>query len=207
MSEQRTVATIMQQTGGVDTSINLDDIVNVYVARHEAKLMQDQRDLQQQLRQTNAAISSWKKGVLNRVKDMVTAKEVLVGMTRISVEIKESNSVLNVQEDGTFNTHLITTVKVGEGAKFAGYCGDKSTTETSYSSMVQFVLTKEERDEHQAFTTNVKELTEKLGEVNTNLRQIEHKTRVLRGRLAERKLEAAGVANLIGDEELMKLLG
>lgn len=213
MSSKELAAVQVAAVGAVTQSVNMtvttDDIVNVYVARHEAALMEQQRDIQRRVHEIRTDRTKLNKAIKARLTKMVETQGTTI-FGHVSTCLSNLNNLPERAEEVT--NRLVGRVTVTFEPMVNGMTLLKSRWEEKVETVVEhemsvtFDLTVDEQARIIQINEGEAELMAKLMDINTNLQQIEHKTRVLRGRLAEKKMAEMGVDPVFSDEELTKLL-
>lgn len=207
--ELATLHTAGAVTQSVELKVTTDDIVNVYVARHEAALMEQQRDIQRRVHELRADRTKLNKAIKARLTKMVDTESttpfgcVTSRLSRVDNLPEQEENVTSVIPG---YLTIVLTPKIDGVTMLKSSWEDSVKHKTEHEVRVQYDLTPNEQAQAIQINRGEAELMVKLMEVNTNLQQIEHKTRVLRGRLAEKKMAEMGVDPVFSDEELTKLL-
>jgi len=184
MNEITTAFKAMQ----TDIQISMDDVVSAFVSQYENNLYDRKKEL------TNSI-----KAVESQMIDVQAAIHLKV--TGDSFEKILPYGLIVKVSDGSINWHeervdFRITISLKEGNRYG------NTIEFNENKPIPAAQLK-------ACAKLTKELTSlrsDLGEVLVSLKSVARKERQVRGRIAVRKLEDSGYANLLEDSELAKLV-
>jgi hypothetical protein len=173
-----------------DIQISMDDVVSAFVSQYEGNLYTRKKELSSDIREQEAALTAISDSVLAKVTGDSYDAVLPLGLV-----LEVSKGTLD-WDDATVNFKL--TIMSGE--KGRSYYNNSiemkrekpiSASQVKAREKVQKELTK---------------LRNELGEVLVSLKSVARKERQVRGRIAIRKLEDSGYANLMQDKELIKLV-
>lgn len=191
-------------TTGLNTTLNMDDVANVYLARYEEQLLAQQADVRNKIRTVEAAKAALLKVVTEQAKSDVLAALATVSSPALQFEISgdpgfdESGIVLHVTQ--TFEVPAGLTLYTSYHRR--GH--NETKMQNSYNVVIavsqEHKLKADELDqEHQT-------LSDALKDLNTNLQNIDRKTRQVKAILSANKLKDMGQTDLIDLPEINALL-
>jgi len=190
----------------IDAKISMDDIVNVYVSQHEEVLHARRQELQADIKKQNAA----KAEIENTIKATATAtaKGMFITLEGSShcVSYKVADAVLSKDGDKPKLTVSIkqTVAMLNDGATLL--------KQSSYSdpAVNDFAIGLEVAEDQlaaiKAIDATLVELKDKLVINNGEIQAIDRKTRQIKGLLAQKKMQDAGMTDILALPEIQSIL-
>lgn len=190
----------------IDTNISFDDVVNVFVSRYETDLHTRRAQIQQQI----------KDNVADKKKLQLRLQEAAIGWTMAM--FKPMTNMGDVVVEFTWNigdelvisaknTIIISvsqSTKLPQGIQGPDYQGKTPAIEKDLS--VLFTPPGVLIDVWKDIATQAEELKQKLVAVNGDMQGIDRKARQIKGLIAERKLQDAGMTELLANPEITAML-
>lgn len=188
----------------INAQINLDDVVNVFISRYETDLTGRFDAIQADMKENGKCLKSLDLEVLTKLKeDFVLADEVIHRCFTHETKQSFGEIVINwPSKTASLTINHVTTPL--NGCKLDDYYSNKTENKNSFKVSVNL-------HEHfcSAYDRLVGEgslLREQLMAVNQQLQQVDRKARQIKGVIAERKLEQAGMTDLLQNAELAQLI-
>ena len=183
----------------MNAKINLDDIVNVFVSKFEDEAYAKRDKVQKELKSLKEARKASEKLAVQAAIDTFKSDKVL-SFPAFSMqfvikcgELSGENVVLNC---------LINLTAVGN-VKFGSYSSPNE--DSTYVNILQPIppaVLKELED----FESKENVYVQDLMKINEELKTIGRKTRKLKGKLAEKKMNELGMKDLLNNEELLAIV-
>lgn len=181
-------------------NVGMEDVVNVFISRHEDALHSQREQLQGELKTINGQIADVTSGEVKRVTALVKMNgsvidnevvRVEVGLRDDSVQLDWEKKVINYQTEITTKSKTV----------LSGYNNGGTQTVVGKDTITQAAMV-----QYGDLMSAKGVLTEKLTIVNNGLRDLARKERKVRGIIAEKKLNAMGMEDLLGDQQLLALI-
>ena len=187
----------------VDAKINLDDVVNVFISRYETDLTGRFETTQAGLKENLKCLKALDLEVLARLKaDFVVEDKVIYSCFTHQVSQSFGEIVINwPSKTASLQVNHVTTPL--NGCKLADYY-NKTEYKTSFNVNVNLYEDFCSTYDRMVGEGNV--LREELMSYNQQLQQVDRKARQIKGLIAEKKLEQAGMTDLLENPELAKLI-
>lgn len=190
----------------VKSELGIDDIVNVYVSRHENALMQRATDL----RVKAQAINKRKQALLDKVKSDAATKAIAAfsAMTTDNVKFTVDGSDVEIRDTVAF-IHVEQVTALPQGFKYCthhwGHRNELSD-EVKAEFHAQIDVDQATLDEARELEAEGDQVKAELLEVNDGLASIERKTRQIKAVISEKKLADAGMTELVDMPEVNAIL-
>lgn len=187
----------------MNASVSLDDIVNVFISRFETERHGRFEDLQANLKDNAAKLKALDLEAIERVKaDFVRPDEVI--HRGLMFEVVQSFGKIDLLWPSNEVSFEIKQVnKVINHAKLVDYY---NKTESTHTFVVKVNLNEDLVAARACLVEQGTTLRDELMAVNQQLQQVDRKSRQVKGFIAERKLEQAGMTALLQNPELAKLI-
>lgn len=201
MSDTKQVA--MLNNIELNAQVNMDDVVNIFISRYETTLHDQFGQIQVALKEHSKKLAGLDLEALAKLKeDFVLADEVIA--RNALFETKQSYGDIKIiwtEGTATFEIKHVTTPVVG--CKMVSY-QEVESNKNSFNIKVNL---------HEHFVSAYKRLNEEgtklrdeLLATNQKLQQVDRKARQIKGLIAEKKLEQAGMTDLLNNTELAQLV-
>lgn len=172
-----------------DIQVSMEDVVSAFVSQYENNLFKRKAELSKQIRALKDDLDKLHDSVLEKINADEWSKEKLpfglgykIGKGSVEWNYKRVQFAIEIKEkDGSRWSNTITIKK--------------------NKTIPQQYLKKNKK-----LNEEVNRLNGELSEVLVSLKGIDRKERQVRGRIAIRKLEDSGYADLMKDDELLKLV-
>lgn len=181
-------------------SVGMEDVVNVFISRHEDALHSQREQYQGELKVVNSQIADLTASEVKRVTAIVKHNSevidnevvrVEVGLRDDSVQLEWDKKVVNYQTEVNVKSKTLST----------GYNSGGTQTVNGKDTITQKALA-----EYSEMMSAKSAITEKLTVVNNGLRDLARKERKVRGIIAEKKLNSLGMEDLLQDQSLLALI-
>jgi hypothetical protein len=177
--------------------VSMDDVVSAFVATYETKLFTRKKQLSADIENTNKAMEKLDKEALNAVDG---DEFVVTDITPFDLASKIEDKSINWEIK-----QVLFNVKV--------YRMKDNNTRHSYYSSCNYILIEKKLPippefvkQHKVHSKVLEKTRAQLSETLDEIKSITRKERQVRGKIAIRKLEAQGYANLMEDPELKALV-
>lgn len=194
----------------MDAKVSFDDLVNIFVSRHEEDLHQKRARIQFQIKELNASKVKLIQAVRDIAHDNVTDRfETMQNeaiKTKFTVMVAEDG---DLAKDPFWNVDVKMRVDVIDEdvlawrPKTSTYSDDVSQ---SCNLVMKVRICEEQITEWNGLIVELGVLKEALLLVNGDIQSIDRKTRQIKGLLATKKLEAEGLTNLLESKEVQDIL-
>ena len=171
-----------------DIQVSMDDVVSAFVSQYENNLYARKKELTSDVKVVETKINEFVKALHKKINGKSFA-------TALPFDLKMSVGSGCISWDDAKISFTIAITKNQSN----GYGNTINVTKTKSIPAVQVKA-------HEKLQKEVGSLRADLGEVLVALKSVTRKERQVRGRIAIRKLEDSGYANLMQDEELVKLV-
>lgn len=187
----------------LNAAVSLDDIVNVFISRYETTCHDQFSEVQARLKENGQALKALDLEVLVKLKeDFVTADQVI--SRNFMFETKQSFGQITIDwPNSAASINVTHTTMTLNGVKLGGYSG-KDTDTNNFTVRVN--MYEHFAAAHKRLTEEGTKIREELMVVNHQLQQVDRKARQVKGFIAERKLEQAGMSALLENVELAQLI-
>jgi hypothetical protein len=194
--DQNTPATALQ----LDARVSFDDVVNIAVSRLETQLHTARTNVQNEMKLNQAKraklLTSMHQEIVAQAKKDHAHLNSTFGQLTVSVKVSTDENKL--PKKGVIGVDLV--ISYG-GANMTGYSTRRQTDlEIEYPVHPKLMM------ELDTFDENYTNLRTKLTSLNQQIQDIDRKTRQIKGLLAEQKLEAQGLSNLLDDPRIQNIL-
>jgi hypothetical protein len=194
--DQNTPATALQ----LDARVSFDDVVNIAVSRLETQLHTARTNVQNEMKLNQAKraklLTSMHQEIVAQAKKDHAHLNSTFGQLTVSVKVSTDENKL--PKKGVIGVDLV--ISYG-GANVTGYSTRRQTDlEIEYPVHPKLMM------ELDTFDENYTNLRTKLTSLNQQIQDIDRKTRQIKGLLAEQKLEAQGLSNLLDDPRIQNIL-
>jgi len=173
-----------------DIQVSMDDVVSAFVSQYEKNLYARKKELAAVIRDEEKLLDNLKEELLKRVNGDEWAKEKLPFGLKLNVSEGKPD-----YEDKVVHFEI----KIQNAKKDSYYHNTLTVSKTK--PIPAGTLNAREK-----ILVKLDDLRRQLSEVLVNIKSINRKEREVRGRLAMRKLEDSGYADLMNDVELVKLV-
>lgn len=175
-----------------DIQVSMDDVVSAFVSQYENNLYARKKDLTNDIRVVEGELSDLDKAVLKKV----TGKEYANTKLPFDMTLKVGDGSIDWGSK-TPQVKFVIEIKAKKSDRY-------------YSNTITIPKYKKipagDTKTHTRLREELSELRSDLSEVLVALKSVTRKERQVRGRIAMRKLEDSGYANLMKDEELIQLV-
>ena len=183
-----------------ETPVGMDEVVSAYVSRYETNLTNAQKELKEKITANRKDQKAFKEAVEKsyRAKDdkkYNSAKHKPYGPLKIKTKVRDTKIEWSYVELNSKIKNIRTTIDI-----YANGAHDRTGHVNVHTS-----LTATEVNSTVNFAKLESSFSEELMEINRLLQDVSRKERQVRGKLAERKLETAGI-QLGLDKEILKLV-
>jgi hypothetical protein len=172
-----------------DIQVSMDDVVSAFVSQYENNLFERKKELAGTIRGLEKELCYIDKAVLTKVTGETFSKQNLPFNLKITVDA-------GVIQWNTSNVAFSIAIKQNDSSRYGN-----TITFTEYKPVPVAQVRANER-----LSAELSVVRSELSEVLVSLKSVTRKERQVRGRIAIRKLEDSGYANLMQDEELVKLV-
>lgn len=171
-----------------DIQISMDDVVSAFVSQYENNLYTRKKQLTSEIRAAEETAAKFVKAARKKINGASFKTPLPFGLEMTVA-------------DGTFDwnqaeANFIITIEPKNNGR---YGNSLSVTKTKSIPATQVKA-------YEGLQKELESLRSALGEVLVSLKSVTRKERQVRGRIAIRKLEDSGYANLMQDDELVKLV-
>lgn len=174
-----------------DFKLGMDDMVNVFVAEHEAKLHDMRAQKAKEVKQAKQDLSDYRKELLDKFDTGAYEDE----MPKLGIRSRVVSHELSVCDKRVKITLGVFTKPNDKGDEHQfGY--QHLSDELSDTAI----------NELKARVALIEQCTADLQEVMSQITAIPRKERQIRGVISKRKLEEGGLSSLVSDPELMRLV-
>lgn len=197
------ITTLSKIPGVVDAAVSMDDIVNVFVSKFEEELYSRRGSVQQSVKNNTAEKNKLKELIQSEVADSVKGmftKTVLAPGVVVNYKIKAGNEG-DLDKSTKWPVSVESHVAIdSEAISFA----DHSSKTVSMNILV--AVNPDHIEHWKQLTNTMNQLKEQLVVLNSEIQGVDRKTRQVKGLIAGQKLADAGMENLLGNEEIAKIL-
>lgn len=187
----------------LNATVGLDDVVNVFISRYETACHTQFAEVQGRLKENGQKLKALELEARTKVKEDFITPDEIIGRTYM-FETKQTFDNITIEWAGkTVMIGVVHTTTALNHAKIVGY-GQSTTSINTFNIRVNL---------HENFVGAYNRLTEEgaaireeLMLVNQQLQQVDRKARQVKGFIAERKLEQAGMSALLENSELAQLI-
>lgn len=172
-----------------DIQISMDDVVSAFVSQYENNLYARKKELSKEIKVQESTIEDMAKTV--RMKN---PSSNFVEPMPYGLKLTIDNGTIDWDE-----AKIRYQLKIQSPAPERSYSSGITVVREKKISAAQIAAYNKTQEK-------LKELRAELNEVLVNLKSVNRKERQVRGRIAIRKLEDSGYANLMEDAELVKLV-
>jgi|VirMetMinimDraft_7_1064189.scaffolds.fasta_scaffold00786_5 hypothetical protein len=187
MSNDITTAFKAMQT---DIQISMDDVVSAFVSQYENNLYARKKDLTAQIK----AIEAKHEKLTKEVKESANGKALLKEKLPFGLILTLNETAIRWE-----SREVHFTLEIKNPKKSGYYHNSLSVTKST-------LITAAKVKEHDKMQEELTELRSILAETLVSLKSVARKEREVRGRIAIRKLEDSGYADLMQDGELAQLV-
>lgn len=173
-----------------DIQVSMDDVVSAFVSQYENNLYDRKKELTTAIKAVEATDRALDETILKKVTGDSFDAALPMGLT-----CKVSKGELNWS-----HKRVNFKIKIALGERESGYYSNNININKHKPIPAAQIKT------HKKLEKELEELRSDLGEVLVALKSITRKERQVRGRIAVRKLEDSGYANLMEDSELAQLV-
>jgi hypothetical protein len=173
-----------------DMTVTMDDVVSAFVSKYEANLFERKKVLSVDIKTLEADLEALTKEVTTSTDTDKYAKDLPFGLV---------SEVLNVKLNWS-DSKIIFEISIQSKEHKNGYRPTIITVQEKATLAKKYVTHYDQINK--ALVANRAELATVLDSIKTLTR----KEREVRGRLAMRKLEDSGYADMMQDEELLQLV-
>lgn len=171
-----------------DIQISMDDVVSAFVSQYENNLYARKKELTASIRTVEKNVEDFLKALHRKINGSsfktTLPFDMVMSINDGSVEWRTSKMNFEISITLKNNSRYGNTITVLKNKPIPA--ADVRT--------------------HEALQKELSGLRTELGEVLVSLKSVNRKERQVRGRIAIRKLEDSGYANLMQDEELVQLV-
>lgn len=191
----------------MDATISFDDVINVFVSRFETELFAQRASIQANLKANQAEKKDLQKQIGANLDEQLEAifAPLVDGFHDVVVSFywnKGLEATPNNKERVKISITQTTTLP--EGMQAPDYQGKLPTISKDFD--IQIAPPAELISAWKANDVVGEDLKQKLLAVNAEMQGIDRKTRQIKGLIAERKLQDAGMQDLLANEEISKIL-
>jgi len=187
----------------LNATVGLDDVVNVFISRYETACHNRFAEVQSRLKENGQKLKALDLEARTKIKEDFITPDEIIGRNYM-FETKQTFGDINIEWTGkAILIAVVHTTTALNDVKIAGY---NQTTTSIHNFSIRVNL-------HENFVATFNRLTEEgaaireeLMLVNQLLQQVDRKARQVKGFIAERKLEQAGMSALLENNELAQLI-
>jgi hypothetical protein len=198
-----TLSTTTMAQFKADITVGMNDVVNVFVERYETDLINKRTSNQNKLKDLNKQIQLLANASLAAAKLFVVEANIVgvfdnpIFTSTISVPDKEFEVDWT---DGSVTYKVLTDVqsKTIPASHYSGHYSD--------SIKCKFDIDQKDLDQYKDLMEQKTAITNVLGEININLRDVSRKERQVRAKLSEQKLTDMGMQDLLSNPEMLMLI-
>lgn len=187
----------------IDAKINLDDVVNVFISRYETDLTGRFETVQGQLKENAQCLKALDLEVLTRLKEDFVLENQVIHSCFTHRTTQSFNEVVINWPAKTACLTITHTTTPNNNCKLADYY---AKTESKNSFSINVNLYGDAVSTYERLVGEGNKLREELMSYNQQLQQVDRKARQIKGLIAERKLEQAGMTDLLQNPELAQLI-
>lgn len=171
-----------------DIQISMDDVVSAFVSQYENNLFARKKELTASIRTVEENLAKFIKALRKKITGDSFKTTLPFGL-----KMKVDDGGIDWEDaEVTF----VITIEPKNNHRYSNNIIVNKTKPILAASVKA----------HEKLQTELSALRADLGEVLVSLKSVTRKERQVRGRIAIRKLEDSGYANLMQDEELVKLV-
>lgn len=186
---QQVVAATAFKEMQTDIQVSMDDVVSAFVSEYENNLYKRKKELTADVKEAEGRLSKFIKDVHKEVNaDEFTSVKMPFGLT-----IKADEGSIDWLKA---SMHFQLTITTENNDRYGNTITIRKVKKIKKSTITQ----------HEKLADACDDLRSQLSEVLVSLKSITRKERQVRGRIAVRKLEDSGYANLMQDQELAALV-
>lgn len=171
-----------------DIQISMDDVVSAFVSQYENNLYTRKKELNTAIRTVQETLDKFTKALYKKINGNSFKTSLPLGL-----EMKVDSGSINWDQT---KVDFQITVELKNSGRYASSITINKTKPIPAAQVKT----------HKELQEKLGSLRSDLSEVLISLKSITRKERQVRGRIAIRKLEDSGYANLMKDEELVKLV-
>ncbi len=188
-------ATLLSKMGAVKADVGMNEVVSVFVSRYETGLFAKKDQLSAELKAAKKAVADHESIVIGQVdKSQFDASVPHLGLKFRAGDI----SVVWKKDPNSYSPK-----KVGVHVDVIMRDGDERD---AWRKTVHLPLAATDVKEHETLTENVARLESELLDTMSLIKSVGRKERELRGRISEMRLQEAGFAELINNDQLQSLI-
>lgn len=176
----------------LDVNIGIDEVVSVFVSQYEDNLFERKKDLSKNIKELKKDVVNLEKKVLETVDVSIynTTNDVL----GIKSEVKKG--YVNVSWIDGEITISIDITDLDNTSRYSNNMNKVRRLKVDSSSLLSY----------KELTEEIELLSGELMEVLSLIKSVSRKERQIRGKVSEMKLKESGYDNLLGNQEIMKLV-
>jgi uncharacterized protein YqgV (UPF0045/DUF77 family) len=180
-----------------NVNVGMDEVVSVFVSKYETNLFDTKDQLQSQIKADKREADDLEKGLIASVK----RSDYEATVPHLGLTFTVDGVTVNWSDDSyrTRGKSIVIAIKMADR-------GDRDN-HSAYTKSMFVPINQIDLDEKARLTALIADLEGKLLEVMGNIKQVGRKERQIRGKIAEMKLGQCGMAALLQNEELLKLVG
>lgn len=200
-----TTQTTLAASTNIDLKIKSSDVVDAFIARYETGLKANMAKIRTQLAETKTKIESIKESMMVAAESpYVFAVVTNFGFAKFTTQLKQDSS--RVIEK---STRVANVMKYSVAVVLQVVMTHDSLEHKHTSDMHAITIDASENDTNLLNELNAatRELNELFIKNNNDLRDIDSKSRQIRGVLAEQSLREAGVEDIWGNEKILEIIG
>lgn len=201
MNNSKKLAVVGLSGLALNAAVGMDDVISVFITRYEDKQIADRKALQAEILEVNKDIKSVVESVTAAARSAATGHEVNEdnGLFTTTVTVNADGNAISLDWDKRIAT--VSMFGKIKSKSHGGYHG-----ETSGTVKIELPIEDADADRYKELMAKKTDLTDKLNQVQTNLRDVSRKERQVRGALAQKKLSEAGMDDLLNDSGLLALV-
>lgn len=187
----------------LNASVNLDDVVTVFISRYETDCHNLFGEIQSGLKANKKKLADLEDAALAKIREDFVKPDSVICHDLLIVTTQSFGDVTINWALSTAQLTITLSTAASSNCKLIHYAGKQST---EHSFAIQVNLHEHFVGAFKRLTEEGNKLREELMAVNAKLQQIDRKARQVKGFIAERKLADAGMMDLLENPELLQLV-
>lgn len=188
---------------GLDAKVNMDDVVNIFISRYETSLNDQFLTTQAALKEHGKKMAALDLEALAKIKEDFVQEDTIVCSNGLFETKQSFGQVTILWPEHVIQFEIKQTSVAAPGCKMVSYYeveNNKTTFNIRANLHENFVSAWKRLNEEG------NQLREELMSINQKLQQVDRKARQIKGLIAEKKLESAGMTDLLNNTELAQLV-
>jgi hypothetical protein len=180
-----------------EMNVGFDELVNVFVSKFEEKLYVKKESLSKSIKEVKSNVEKLKKEVLGKVN--LSKYEIVIDVLGLKCKVNKDSISVYFSEDRKKSSYIDFVVYMYDvNDKSLGYCVN--------SKRINVDIDVDDVVEYESYISELNKLNEELIEVVNEIKSISRKERSIRSKISEMKLKECGLEELLGNDEIMKLI-